>query len=124
MLFVLLHKTWHVAKPGLGWLSPLQGFNNLKIPPPIISLVLQILHSQQAVTHSHSQSGQYPDRLEARSEACSALSLKPKQDYSFNFPNTISLRIFQFVVIHTVKGFSIVNEAEVDVFLEFSYFFL
>ena len=29
----------------------------------------------------------------------------------------------QFVVIHTVKGFSIVNEAEVDVFLEFPCFF-
>ena len=29
----------------------------------------------------------------------------------------------QFVVIHSVKGFSIVNEAEVDVFLEFSCFF-
>ena len=29
----------------------------------------------------------------------------------------------QFVVMHTVKGFSIVNEAEVDVFLEFSCFF-
>ena len=29
----------------------------------------------------------------------------------------------QFVVIHTVKGFSIVNEAKVDVFLEFSSFF-
>ena len=29
----------------------------------------------------------------------------------------------QFVVIHTFKGFSIVNEAEVDVFLEFSCFF-
>ena len=29
----------------------------------------------------------------------------------------------QFVVIHTVKGFSIVNEAEVDVLLEFSCFF-
>ena len=28
----------------------------------------------------------------------------------------------QFVVIHTVKGFSIVNEAEVDVFLEFPCF--
>ena len=28
----------------------------------------------------------------------------------------------QFVVFHTVKGFSIVNEAEVDVFQEFSYF--
>ena len=29
----------------------------------------------------------------------------------------------QFVVVHTVKGFSAVNEAEVDVFLEFSCFF-
>ena len=29
----------------------------------------------------------------------------------------------QFVVIHTVKGFSIVNETEVDVLLEFSCFF-
>ena len=35
----------------------------------------------------------------------------------------ISLRIFQFVVIYLVKGSSIVNEAEVDVFLEFSCFF-
>ena len=29
----------------------------------------------------------------------------------------------QFVVIYTVKGFSVVSEAEVDVFLEFSCFF-
>ena len=29
----------------------------------------------------------------------------------------------QFLVIHIVKGFGIVNKAEVDVFLEFSYFF-
>ena len=29
----------------------------------------------------------------------------------------------QFVVIHTVKGFSIFNDAGVDVFLEFSCFF-
>ena len=29
----------------------------------------------------------------------------------------------QFVVIHTVKGFGIVNKAEVDVFLELSCFF-
>ena len=28
----------------------------------------------------------------------------------------------EFVVIHTVKGFSIVNEAEVDVFLKFPCF--
>ena len=29
----------------------------------------------------------------------------------------------QFVVMHTVKGFGIVNKAEVDVFLELSWFF-
>ena len=29
----------------------------------------------------------------------------------------------QFVVIYTVKGFSVINKAEVDVFLEFSCFF-
>ena len=34
---------------------------------------------------------------------------------SQNFP--------QFIVIHTVKGFDVINEAEVDIFLEFSCFF-
>ena len=29
----------------------------------------------------------------------------------------------QFVVIHTVKGFSVVNKAKVDIFLELSHFF-
>ena len=29
----------------------------------------------------------------------------------------------QFVVIHTVKGFGVVNKAEIDVFLELSFFF-
>ena len=29
----------------------------------------------------------------------------------------------EFVVIHTVKGFGVVNKAEIDVFLEFSCFF-
>ena len=34
------------------------------------------------------------------------------------------LKIFpQFTVIHTVKGFGIVNKVEVDVFLELSCFF-
>ena len=35
----------------------------------------------------------------------------------------ISLRMFQCVLIHTVKGFGIVNKAEVDVFLELFCFF-
>ena len=34
----------------------------------------------------------------------------------------ISLRFFQFVVIHTVKDFGLVSKAEVDVFLELSCF--
>ena len=29
----------------------------------------------------------------------------------------------QFIVIHTIKGFGIVNKAEIDVFLEPSFFF-
>ena len=40
---------------------------------------------------SHSQSGQCPGKLEAKSEACSDVSLKPKQDYLFNFPNTVAV---------------------------------
>ena len=38
--------------------------------------------------------------------------------YSYLFQN-----FPQFVVIHTVKGFGIVNKAEIDVFLELSCFF-
>ena len=29
----------------------------------------------------------------------------------------------KFVVIHTVRGFGVVNKGEIDVFLEVSYFF-
>ena len=36
---------------------------------------------------------------------------------------SISFRIFQFVVIYIVKGVSVVNKAEVDVFMEISCFF-
>ena len=38
--------------------------------------------------------------------------------YSYQFKN-----FSQFVVIHTVKGFGIVNKAEIDDFLELSCFF-
>ena len=38
--------------------------------------------------------------------------------YSHLFQNFL-----QFVVIHTVKGFGIVNKAEIDVFLEVSCYF-
>ena len=29
----------------------------------------------------------------------------------------------QFVMIHTVRGFGVINKAEIDAFLEFYYFF-
>ena len=35
----------------------------------------------------------------------------------------ISFRIFQFLVIHTVKGFGVVNKAEICLFLEVSCFY-
>ena len=38
--------------------------------------------------------------------------------YSYLFKN-----FPQFVVIHTVKGFNVVNEAQINVLLEFSCFF-
>ena len=38
--------------------------------------------------------------------------------YSYLYKN-----LPQFAVIHTVKGFSVVNETEVDIFLDFSCFF-
>ena len=38
--------------------------------------------------------------------------------YSYLFQNFL-----QFIVIHTVKGFGIVNKAEIDIFLGISCFF-
>ena len=32
-------------------------------------------------------------------------------------------KFLQFIVIHAVKGFGIVNKAQIDVFLKLSYFF-
>ena len=88
MLFVFSYKTWNIVKPGSWSARPPPGSQQSQDFSPILPKVLRVLHSQQAVTPSHSQLGQCPGRLEARSEACSALSLKPNWDYSFNFPNT------------------------------------
>ena len=81
MLFVLSCKTWNVAGAwGLvgAWLArPPLGVQGPQDSSLILSKVLQVLHS----AHSYSQSGYCPHRLEARSETCTALSLRPKQDY-------------------------------------------
>ena len=74
---------------GLGWPGPSRVSTISRFLPRLIFGAA----SPALTAGSHSQSGQCPGRLEARSEACFALSLKPKQDYLFNFPNTSKLGI-------------------------------
>ena len=69
---------------GLGWPGPLQGLNNLKTPPPsYLRCCKSCIHSRQSLIVTHSQ-----DSVQAGWKQChrSALSLKPKQNYLFNFP--------------------------------------
>ena len=70
---------WTELKPGAWLARPPSGAQQSQDSSAISS-------SFALTAGSHSQSGQCPGRLEARSEAFSALSLKPKQDYLFNFP--------------------------------------
>ena len=86
MLFVLPCKTRNVDKPW-SWLArPLPGDQQSQDSFPSLSMV-QDLHSQQAV---RALTVREASRLfGSRSEACSALSLKPKQDYLLNFPNRV-----------------------------------
>ena len=44
-----------------------------------------------------------------------------RQDRWYGIPNCF--RIFQFIVIHTIKGFGVVDKAEIDIFLETFCFF-
>ena len=93
MLFVLSCKTWSVAKAG-------DTFRSSTISRFLPHLIhgARSLALREGSYSVNSQSGQCPSRLEARSEACSALSLKPKQDYLFNFPSN-SLNINWLYVI-------------------------
>ena len=49
------------------------------------------------------------------SNSCFLTCIKISQEAGQVVWYSLSLRIFQFVVIHTVKGFGIVNKAEIDV---------
>ena len=55
MLLVLPWKALDVAEPGAGLARPPPGAQQSQDSSPILSKVLQVLHSQQAVTHSRSQ---------------------------------------------------------------------
>ena len=60
----------------------------------------------------------------SRSNGCLLTCIEVSQEasqvvwYSHHFQN-----FPQFTVIHTVKGFGILNKAEIDIFMEFSCFF-
>ena len=57
------------------------------------------------------------------SNCCFLTCIQVSQEANKVVWHSTSWRIFQVVVIHTVKGFSLVNEAKVDFFLEFPSFF-
>ena len=66
---------------GLVGQTPFRGPTVSRSIPYVICGATWFALSRQS---GHSQSGQCPGRLEARSEACSAWSLKPKQDMSLS----------------------------------------
>ena len=57
------------------------------------------------------------------SNCCFLICILVSQEMKVAWYSHLLKNFPQFVVIHTLKGFSIVNEAEVDVFLELSCFF-
>ena len=66
---------------GLVGLTPFRGPTISGSIPYLICGAARLALTRQS---GHSQSGLCPGRLDARSEACSALSLKPKQDTSLS----------------------------------------
>ena len=73
---------------GLGWPDPLQGLNTLKIPPAsYLWPCKSCTHSRQSLPVTPNQSSVQAGSKQGQ-RTHSALSLKPKPDYLFNFPNT------------------------------------
>ena len=63
-----------------------------------------------------------PWKVLTGSKGCFLTSIQVSQETGKVVWYSHLFKIFQFVVIHTLKGFAIVNEAEVDVFLELLWF--
>ena len=57
------------------------------------------------------------------SNCCFLICIQVSQETKLAWYSHLLKKFPQFVVIHTVKGFSIDNEAEVDVFMEFPCYF-
>ena len=90
-----MHSPYKLNKQGDNiqpWCKPFPIWNQSVVPCPVLTVAFLPAH-----------------RLLRRQVRCYGISISFK-----NFP--------KFVVIHTVKGFGIVNEAEVDGFLKLSFF--
>ena len=61
--------------------------------------------------------------VESVCRSCTVLTVASQETGKVFWYSHLFKNFRHFVVIHTVKGFSIVNEAKVDVFLEFLCFF-
>ena len=65
-------------------------------------------------------------RSMSSSNCCFLTSMQISQEAGqvvwYSFPS-LSEFLFQFIVIHTVKGFGVVNKVEIDIFMELSCFF-
>ena len=112
----------------LSRLGPLQGLNNLKIPPPFyLCYCKSCTHSRQSPPVTTSQGSVQ----QVRSKVRGLLSFIPeaKQDYSFNFPNTLqnspselSERLFPRLkssVMHLIKDNSQLLDSTFFCFLFF-----
>ena len=85
MLLALFCKSWKVAKSWNGWPDLLQALNKLQDPLPIYQLCFSSTLTVD-VADSHSSSQGSVQVGQKQSQRPIVLSLKPKQEYLFNFP--------------------------------------
>ena len=106
------------------WTGSKLGKENIKVVyyQPTYSSYMQSASCKMPIWMKHKLESRLPGETSIASDTQMIPPLWQKADevvwYSHlleNFP--------QFVVIHTVRGFSVDNEAEVDVFLELSFLF-
>ena len=112
----------HQGSPSLGF-SKQEHWSGLPFPSPMgeseVAQSCPTLATPQTAAHQSPPSMGF-----SRQKYWSGVPLPSPQEagqvvwYSHLFQN-----FPQFIVIHTVKGFCIVNKAEIDVFLELSGFF-
>ena len=110
----LLATPWtaaYQAPPSMGF-SRQEYWNGLPLPSPYTALMYAFSYLEPVCCSMSSSNFCFLTCIQVSQEAGQVIW------YSHLFQN-----FPQYIVIHTVKGFGIVNKAEIDVFLELSCFF-